>query len=337
MSPSAYETLGIQSQDMVGTYFARLVHPDDLGGAEEMFSKAVQGTLATTTVRVRHANGSWALLDAIASVIAGPDGQPQHILATGRDVTERAAGAAAPGAEDGGDRPARRRHRPRLQQPAHRHRRLRRAAARRAATGAATRPTTLDEIDAGRRARRGADAAAARVRARQQIVRPTARRPQRAGRAMRGRCCGALVGEDVELASSSSAGALAGSRPTRASSSRSSSTSPSTPATPCPTGGDAHASRPPTSTPASRDRPTTRAGRLRHAHRARHRRRHGRRGADAQVFEPFFTTKELARAPASGSRPSTASEPEGGAIWMDSTLGAGTCFSVCLPEAGDAP
>ena len=57
MSPSAYETLGIQPQDMVGTYFAGLVHPDDLGGAEEMFSKAVQGTLATTTVRVRHANG----------------------------------------------------------------------------------------------------------------------------------------------------------------------------------------------------------------------------------------------------------------------------------------
>ena len=53
-----------------------------------MFGKAVQGTLATTTVRVRHANGSWVLLDAIASVIVGPDGQPQHILATGRDVTE---------------------------------------------------------------------------------------------------------------------------------------------------------------------------------------------------------------------------------------------------------
>ena len=88
MSPSAYETLGIQPQEMVGTYFAGLVHPDDLGGAEEMFSKAVQGTLATTTVRVRHANGSWVLLDATASVIAGPDGQPQHILATGRDVTD---------------------------------------------------------------------------------------------------------------------------------------------------------------------------------------------------------------------------------------------------------
>ena len=88
MSPSAFETLGVEPQEMVGTYFAGLVHADDLAGAQEMFGKAVQGTLATTTVRVQHANGSWVLLDAIASVIVGPDGEPQHILATGRDVTE---------------------------------------------------------------------------------------------------------------------------------------------------------------------------------------------------------------------------------------------------------
>ena len=88
ISPSVYGTLGVQPQEMVGTYFAGLVHPDDMGAAQEMFSKAVQGTLATTTVRVRHADGSWVLLDAIASVIVGPDGGPQHILATGRDVTE---------------------------------------------------------------------------------------------------------------------------------------------------------------------------------------------------------------------------------------------------------
>ena len=48
----------------------------------------MQGTFATTIVRVRHADGGWVLLDAIASVIVGPDGEPQHILATGRDVTE---------------------------------------------------------------------------------------------------------------------------------------------------------------------------------------------------------------------------------------------------------
>jgi PAS domain S-box-containing protein len=88
ISPSVFGTLGVPPEEMVGTYFAGLVHPDDLAGAEEMFSNAIGGSFSTTTVRVRHADGSWVLLDAIASVIVGPDGKPQHILATGRDVTE---------------------------------------------------------------------------------------------------------------------------------------------------------------------------------------------------------------------------------------------------------
>ncbi len=89
ISPSVLGTLGVSAQEMVGTYFAQLVHPEDLGAAQDMFGTAMQGSFATCTVRVRHADGSWVLLDAIASVIVGPDGQPQHILATGRDVTER--------------------------------------------------------------------------------------------------------------------------------------------------------------------------------------------------------------------------------------------------------
>jgi len=89
ISPSIVGTLGIQPSELVGTYFARLVHPEDIAAAEEMFSKALQGQFATTTVRVRHADGSWVTLEAIANAIAGPDGQPEHILATGRNVTER--------------------------------------------------------------------------------------------------------------------------------------------------------------------------------------------------------------------------------------------------------
>ena len=89
ISPSVFGTLGFRPDEMVGQYFARLVHPDDLPAAEQMFLKAMEGSFATTTIRVRHADGSWVLLEAIANVIVGPDGQPEHILATGRDVTER--------------------------------------------------------------------------------------------------------------------------------------------------------------------------------------------------------------------------------------------------------
>jgi PAS domain S-box-containing protein len=88
ISPSVFGTLGFRQEEMVGEHFARLVHPDDLPAASQMFADAMDGSVATSTVRVRHADGSWVLLEAIASVIAGADGQPQHILATGRDVTE---------------------------------------------------------------------------------------------------------------------------------------------------------------------------------------------------------------------------------------------------------
>ena len=89
VSPSVFGTLGFQPHEIVGTNFANHVHPDDLRAAEEALSIAAQGVLATTNVRVRHADGSWVLLEAIANVVSGPDGQPQHILTTGRDVTER--------------------------------------------------------------------------------------------------------------------------------------------------------------------------------------------------------------------------------------------------------
>jgi PAS domain S-box-containing protein len=89
VSPSVFGTLGLQPHEIVGTNFAEHVHPDDLRAAEEALATAVQGLPASTNVRVRHADGSWVLLEAIANVIVGPDGQPQHILTTGRDVTER--------------------------------------------------------------------------------------------------------------------------------------------------------------------------------------------------------------------------------------------------------
>ncbi|MGZ8781961.1 MAG: GAF domain-containing protein, partial [Gaiellaceae bacterium] len=90
ISPSVYPTLGYHPHEMVGNGFAALVHPDDVPTAEAMFGNALDGLHAAATVRVRHADGSWVLLEALASAIASPDGgRPTHILATGRDITER--------------------------------------------------------------------------------------------------------------------------------------------------------------------------------------------------------------------------------------------------------
>ena len=89
ISPAVVGMLGVQPQELVGANVTKFVHPHDLAEAEKTFSNAVRGSFATTTVRVRHADGSWVVLEAIANAIVGPDGQPQHVLATARDVTER--------------------------------------------------------------------------------------------------------------------------------------------------------------------------------------------------------------------------------------------------------
>ena len=122
-------------------------------------------------------------------------------------------------AEDGRDRPARRRHRPRLQQPAHHHQRLRRAAAR-VAGGLPSRDaeTSVDEIE------KAGNQAAALTRqllafSRKQMLQARVVEPERDRRRLES-MLGRLIGERIALTTALGAGPAGTCRSIRARSSR---------------------------------------------------------------------------------------------------------------------
>jgi PAS domain S-box-containing protein len=88
ISPAAERVLGRTPAELVGREFADLVHPDDIEGAMSTFARALSET-TSTTVRALHADGSFVTLESTTTPIVGPDGRPERLLGTVRDVTER--------------------------------------------------------------------------------------------------------------------------------------------------------------------------------------------------------------------------------------------------------
>ncbi len=88
ISPSAKHVLGRTPEELVGTSFGDLVHPDDLEAAYANFAEAMTAP-TSMTVRGLHADGSPVKLEATTLPLTRTDGSPERILATVRDVTER--------------------------------------------------------------------------------------------------------------------------------------------------------------------------------------------------------------------------------------------------------
>ena len=146
-SPAATARLGWSQAELVGRTSEWIEHPDDIAR-----SRAELGHLAAGRItqrfenRLRHKDGSYRWLSWTARLARGADlchGARHHRREGSRRDAAAHRGGAAPVAEDGGRRPAHRRHRPRLQQSAARHRRIARPGAEAARRRAAERDPAL--------------------------------------------------------------------------------------------------------------------------------------------------------------------------------------------------
>jgi diguanylate cyclase (GGDEF)-like protein/PAS domain S-box-containing protein len=90
ISPSVERMLGHAPEEMIGRRGPEFVHPDDRSRALQVFTSEVLDPGATVLVelRLRHKDGSWRTVAAVAKNIAA-EGQPPRIVTYTQDVTER--------------------------------------------------------------------------------------------------------------------------------------------------------------------------------------------------------------------------------------------------------
>jgi PAS domain S-box-containing protein len=150
-NPRVYAYSGARPGELDGMGWAAMVHPDDIEAAAARWSEALaRGEGYETEFRLRRADGAYRWHIARAVPLRDEAGAVTRWIGTNTDVDDlRAAQTAladlnatlearveeraaelertqeqpAPVAEDGGGGPSDRRHRPRLQQSAHRHHR----------------------------------------------------------------------------------------------------------------------------------------------------------------------------------------------------------------------
>lgn len=89
-SPVLERILGYQSNAMIGKVYGELFHPDDMLAWQSYFAKLVEqpGVVFPIEYRIRHADGSWIYMDAIANSLLY-DANVNGIIITSRDITER--------------------------------------------------------------------------------------------------------------------------------------------------------------------------------------------------------------------------------------------------------
>jgi diguanylate cyclase (GGDEF)-like protein/PAS domain S-box-containing protein len=92
-SPAVGTVLGRSTDQVIGTFFDELIHPDDALTVQAQFTKVLTGGLRTSAkfeYRAAHAGGRWRTIDTVINnLLDEPD--IGAIVLNGRDVTERRA------------------------------------------------------------------------------------------------------------------------------------------------------------------------------------------------------------------------------------------------------
>jgi PAS domain S-box-containing protein/putative nucleotidyltransferase with HDIG domain len=89
-SPSGSRVHGYASEELAGQNAFERIHPDDVQSAARLFAEVLQGLRrnATGRLRVRHRDGSWRWIEAVAAdLLAEPS--VEAVVINYRDVTER--------------------------------------------------------------------------------------------------------------------------------------------------------------------------------------------------------------------------------------------------------
>jgi len=89
-SPAYEKILGYSPEDLQSTSALEQVHPADRQQVSEAAEKArLTGRGERLEYRVRHKNGTWRILESVASVIDSNTDGPKKLVIVNRDITER--------------------------------------------------------------------------------------------------------------------------------------------------------------------------------------------------------------------------------------------------------
>jgi PAS domain S-box-containing protein len=89
-SPSYEKILGYTPSEITGTLGFEQVHPDDREKVQKAAAEARRtGVGQSVEYRMRHRNGSWLILESMASTIVDERGSVEKLIIVNRDITRR--------------------------------------------------------------------------------------------------------------------------------------------------------------------------------------------------------------------------------------------------------